>query len=264
MFDHLRRGSGRSRQFYRSTAGSVAIHAALIALLVWRGGGELAGLLVGNDVPDAGVGTGPGRGPAGGGGGGSSEYVEYVDLAPPVTDPTIEELVVPEVAEEEVPEELPEETPPPPDPAPARPVPPVAAAPLPGGGDGSGEGPGAGPGTGPGAGGGSGGGTGGGIGSGTGPGVGGGGGGDGTIRPPVPLSVLLPPSHPASVRGRTVELRLSVDVRGAVRQVEVVTSSGDRGYDNRLRRTAMEWRFQPARDEQNRAVVGIAPITFSF
>lgn len=264
MFDHLRGGRGRARQFYRSTAGSVAIHAALIALIAWRGGEELAGFLVGNDVPNAGVGTGPGLGPAGGGGGGSSEYVEYVDLAPPVTDPTIEELVVPEEPEAELPEEEPEETAQAPEPAPAQPVPPVAAAPAPGGGAGVGEGQGAGPGTGPGAGGGSGGGTGGGIGSGTGPGVGGGGGGDGTIRPPVPLSVLLPPPHPASVRGRTVELRLSIDVRGTVRQVEVVTSSGDRGYDNRLRRTAMEWRFQPARDPQNRAVVGIAPITFSF
>jgi TonB family protein len=78
------------------------------------------------------------------------------------------------------------------------------------------------------------------------------------------MSVILPPTAPSSVRGHTVELRLTVDERGAVRQVDVMTPTGDRGFDNRLRRTAMDWRFQPARDRDNRAVPAQVPISFSF
>lgn len=257
MFDHITRGPRRARQFYRSTAGSVLIHAGLIALLIWRAGDDLSALLTGNTIPGRGLGTGPTAGPAGGGGGGES--IAYIDItpAPPVVE---EEVVVEPEPEEVVPIEVPT-LPEPiavPAPAPAEPVPPVAAS-----GAGTGAGEGTGVGTGPGAGGGSGGGTGGGIGSGQGTGTGGGGGGTG-IRPPVPMSVILPPTPPASVRGRTVELRLTIDVRGTVREVEVVTPTGDRNYDNRLRRTAMDWRFQPARDQDNRAVAAEVPISFSF
>lgn len=95
-------------------------------------------------------------------------------------------------------------------------------------------------------------------------GTGGGGGGDGTIRPPVPMSVILPPTPPASVRGRTVELRLAIDARGTVTRADIVTPTGDRGFDNRLRRTALDWRFQPARDPDNRPVPAQVPISFSF
>lgn len=258
MFDHITRAPRRSRQFYRSTAGSVAIHAGLIALLIWRAGDDISALLTGNTVPGEGFGTGPTAGPAGGGGGGES--VAYIDIAP--TPPVIEEE---EIIEPEVEEIVPPEVPTLPEPlATPTPAPAESAPQPPASGAGTGAGEGTGVGTGPGADGGSGGGTGGGIGSGQGTGTGGGGGGTGNIRPPVPLSVILPPTPPASVRGRTVELRLSIDVRGTVREVEVVTPTGDRNYDNRLRRTAMDWRFQPARDQDNRAVAAEVPISFSF
>ena len=269
MFAHLSKRN-RFRQFYRSTAGSFLIHAALVALVIWRGGDEMAGLLVGNDVPGPGFGTGPTSGPAGGGGGGA-ERIEYIDISPEAAA-EVEEFVVPEPEIPEPEPEVPEpalpalETP---APAPS-PAPPAAAAPQPtpgagsGAGEGTGTGTGTGPGDGPGAGGGSGGGTGGGIGSGEGTGTGGGGGGDGTIRPPVPMSVILPPTPPASVRGRTVELRLAIDARGAVTRADIVTPTGDRNFDNRLRRTALDWRFQPARDPQNRPVAAQVPISFSF
>ena len=259
MFAHIGR-AGRRRQFYRSTLGSLLVHAALIGLLVWRAGEDFAGLLVGNDVPGPGIGTGPTAGPAGGGGGGES--VEYIEIAAPAPPPEIEPVVVPAEAEVLPPvttPEVPELSAP--TPAPTEPAPPAAQAP---GGVGPGEGGGVGAGVGPGALGGSGGGTGGGIGSAVGPGTGGGGGGEGSIRPPVPMSVILPPTPPPRVRGRTVELRLSVDARGAVRQVEIVTPTGDRAFDNRLRRTALDWRFQPARDPENRPVAAQVPISFSF
>jgi periplasmic protein TonB len=271
LFNHL---SGRkSRRNYRgSTLGSVLIHVALIGLLAWQGQDRFAGALVGTDLPWPGYGTGPDQGPAGGGGGGGGELVEYIEIAPVPTD-EVETLVLeepepePEVAAEELPPEIPEVLPPLPPPLA---IGPPAAPPVPevgsgGTGIGAGEGEGAGPGSGPGEGGGTGGGTGGGIGSGVGPGTGGGGGGEGSIRPPVPLSVILPPTPaPASVRGRSVELRLSVDARGAVRSVQIVNPTGDRGYDQRLQRVAMDWRFQPARDQNNQPVAAQYPIVFSF
>jgi TonB family protein len=76
--------------------------------------------------------------------------------------------------------------------------------------------------------------------------------------------VILPPTPPRSVRGRTVVLRLTVDTRGEVKGAEVTTSTGDRGFDNRLRKTATDWRFNPARDPSGRAVVAQVDISFSF
>ena len=261
MFAHLNKRN-RLKQFYRSTAGSLLIHAALVALLVWKSGDDFAGFLVGNDVPGSGFGTGPTGGPAGGGGGGS-EQIEYIDISPEAAA-EVEPFVVPEPEIPEPEPELPEPEPPAAETPAPTPAPPAAPQPMPGAGSGAGEGTGTGPGTGPGAGGGSGGGTGGGIGSGVGTGTGGGGGGDGTIRPPVPMSVILPPTPPASVRGRTVELRLAIDARGTVTRADIVTPTGDRNFDNRLRRTALDWRFQPARDPDNRPVPAQVPISFSF
>jgi protein TonB len=112
-----------------------------------------------------------------------------------------------------------------------------------------GEGAGAGPGSGTGSGGGSGSGT----GTGTGSGRGAGRGGDG-VRPPAPLTILIPPAATPSVRGKNATVRLQVDSAGVVRDANVVVSSGDRGYDEKLRRIAMGWRFRPARDAANRPV----------
>lgn len=116
-------------------------------------------------------------------------------------------------------------------------------SPRPGAGLGGGPGTGTGPSLGVGA----------GLGPGPGFGSGSGPGGDG-VRPPAPLTILIPPSATAAVRGRAATMRLQVDTAGAVRDADVVVSSGDRGYDEALRRIAMGWRFRPARDAQNRPV----------
>jgi recombination protein RecA len=120
-----------------------------------------------------------------------------------------------------------------------------------GAGAGTGTGEGTGAGEGPGSGGGTGGGTGGGIGSGTGPGTGG---GEGAIQPPSPAMLLLPPPRPRGVESQDVVIRLTVDARGRVREVRLLSSTGNRGYDGQLRRRAMEWTFNPARTADGRAV----------
>ena len=115
---------------------------------------------------------------------------------------------------------------------------------------------------------GSGGGTGGGSGAGSGPGTGagsgpGGGGGDG-IRPPAPLTILIPPAATAAVRGGSAKVRLQVDSAGVVRGAEVLVSSGDRRYDEQLRRVALGWRFRPARDAANRPVAYPFEVSVTF
>jgi protein TonB len=78
------------------------------------------------------------------------------------------------------------------------------------------------------------------------------------------VSVILPPTPPPSARGKTVVLRLTVDARGQVRGVDVTTSTGDRGFDNRLKRTASDWRFNPARQPDGKPVAAQVDISFSF
>ena len=139
-------------------------------------------------------------------------------------------------------------------------VPAVVSAGAAFGGQGTGSGPGRGPGTGPGSGGGSGGGEGGGIGSGGGPGI-----GRGRVLSPQPDFMLLPPMPtPGGVRGKTVVVRLAIDMAGGVNEVELIPSTGDRGYDQALRRTAMGWHFRPARDAANRAVAVTYDVSFVF
>ena len=41
-------------------------------------------------------------------------------------------------------------------------------------------------------------------------------------------------------------------------------ASGDRGFDQALRRTAMGWHFRPARDAANRAVAVTYDVSFDF
>lgn len=209
---------------------------------------------------DPGVGTGIGAGLAGGGGGGS-EQVTMIDLAAPAIPEPAPGLVPP--------------PPPPPDPQqlvlpqPTKvalsevridSVPGAVTASAAAGGQGTGSGPGSGPGTGPGSGGGSGGGEGGGIGSGVGPGI-----GRGRLLSPVPDFMLLPPMPtPGGVRGKKVVVRLAIDAAGTVNEVELIPSTGDRGYDQALRRTAMGWRFRPARDAANRPVPATYDVEFSL
>jgi periplasmic protein TonB len=242
------------RRAFGAMAVSAAVHVFLVFLLIW---GTRQGILLADEP----FGDGIFDDQAPGGGGGGGEEVTYYEIPPPPPAPAPvqepEDVVVP-----------PEEVPPPPPPEPEKqpaaetPAPPAPAPPAPApsagggagtaGGQGAGQGPGTGPGVGPGSGGGTGGGDGGGIGSGTGPGAGR---GDGRVRPPVEEFLLLPPEpRPRGVRGRVAVVTVTIDVQGRVTDAEVTQSSGDRGYDARIRRTALEWRFRPARDQDNRPV----------
>lgn len=108
---------------------------------------------------------------------------------------------------------------------------------------------------------GAGGGTGAGPGSGAGPGTATPGQG---IRPPAPLTILMPPVATDAVRGGTARVRLQVDSTGAVSAVDVLVSSGDRGYDEQLRLVASGWRFLPARDAANRPVAYPFEVSVTF
>lgn len=119
------------------------------------------------------------------------------------------------------------------------------------------------PNTGAGAGGGLGMGVGTGSGAGVGAGAGSGPGGDG-VRPPAPLTILIPPAATAGVRGKAATVLLQVDTVGAVRDANVVVSSGDRDYDEALRRIAIGWRFRPARDAANRPVPYPFEVSLAF
>lgn len=252
MFEHVEGIRKKDRRGALPAAGAAAlVHLALLALLAW---GVRSKVLLAGDP----AGTGPALafpegGGGGGGGSGGEEVVSYVDVAAP--EPTPVEEVVETVPEEDV--LIPPEPTPVPEP-PKQEVPktetrPVVPAPGPaspgaeqgtGGGTGTGTGPGEGSGTGPGSGSGSGGGNGSGIGSGTGPGTGGG----SRIRPPMTDVLLIPPDKPRGVQGQVVQFVLRVDVRGRVKDARLSGSTGNRGYDERLRRWALTLLFRPAMD----------------
>lgn len=246
----------------RSAVVSGAFHALLIILLILA---TRAGVMV--VTGDQGVGTGIGAGAAGGGGGGGREDVVSILIRAAEPTPAIEaeQLTLPTEVEE-VPkvEEKPIEevqiaavdsTP-----KPAAPVPqPINPPGGTGTGEGTGTGAGAGPGTGPGSGGGTGGGSGGGIGSGTGPGT-----GRGRVLSPSPEVLLVPPTPPGNVRGRSVVVRLAVDSTGFVQDAEIIPSTGNRKYDDTLKKTALGWRFRAARDLANRPVAVLFDVTFTF
>jgi TonB family protein len=158
--------------------------------------------------------------------------LEPIEIATPVIEPPEAELAL-DAPEIERPAAIP--PPPPSEAAGSGGLRPAGIGGGAGGGAGAGVGSGAGLGTGPGS------------GAGTGPG------GDG-IRPPVPLTILVPPAATDAVRGGSAMVRLQVDTAGRVRTADVVVSSGDRRYDEQLRRVALGWRFRPARDGANRPV----------
>jgi TonB family protein len=77
--------------------------------------------------------------------------------------------------------------------------------------------------------------------------------------------LLIPPQRPRNLSTRDVILRLSVDERGKVREVVVVTPTGNRGYDDSLKRTAMAWEFSPAREQDtNRPVAAKLDVTVTI
>lgn len=253
MFEHVEGIRKKDRRGTLPAAAAAAVvHVCLIALLIW---GVRSRVLLA--IEPAGSGPAlkfPEGGGGGGGGSGGEEMVSYVDVAPapqpqPVVETVPEEDVlippeptpVPEPPKQEAPRtETPQVQPPVTTPAPATP----GGQGGTGGGQGPGSGPGEGPGTGPGSGGGSGGGDGGGIGSGQGPGTGGG----GRIRPPTTDVLLIPPDRPNGVASQEIIIRVTVDVRGRVRDARLTSSTGNRGFDERLRRWAMSIVFRPAVD----------------
>lgn len=246
----------------RSLGASVLAHVLVLLLLIGGFGGQSLPIV----SLDQGVGDGIGIGPAGGGGGGGSdEQLVFVSMPEPAPAPEPNALVEPEVKPEPIPPPVPVPIPEPEvkpvaiqvDTAPAR----SSTPPDPGtgSGTGSGTGPGTGSGTGPGSGGGSGGGEGGGIGSGFGPGT-----GRGRLMTPSPEVLLIPPTAPGNVRGKTVVVRLAVNEQGRVTDAEIIPSTGNRKYDGDLRRVAMGWRFKPARDQANNPVAVAFDVTFTF
>ena len=76
--------------------------------------------------------------------------------------------------------------------------------------------------------------------------------------------LLIPPQAPGSVRGKTVVVRLAVDSIGAVKDAEIIPSTGDRKYDSALKRVALGWKFRAARDPSNRPVAVLFDVTFTF
>ncbi|HEX2204715.1 MAG TPA: energy transducer TonB, partial [Longimicrobium sp.] len=92
-----------------------------------------------------------------------------------------------------------------------------------------------------------------------------GGGGDGRVAPPEADFLVIPPQRPGNVRSQDIVVRVLVDTRGEVRDVELIPSTGNRGYDDRLRRMAREWRFRPAREVgTNRAVEARTDVTVTI
>jgi protein TonB len=248
VFEHVDGIRKKDRRGTLPAAGVAAVvHVCLIALLIW---GVRSRVLLAIEPAGMGPALEFPEGGGGGGGGSDGEMVSYVEVAPP---PQQTEPVVETVPEEDV--LIPPEPTPVPEPpkqeAPKTDAPPAPPVPTAsgsqggtGGGQGPGTGPGEGPGTGPGSGGGSGGGDGGGIGAGQGPGTGGG----SRIRPPTSDVLQIPPDKPSSVPSQEITIRVTVDVRGRVRDARLVSSTGNRGYDERVRRWAMTLIWRPAVD----------------
>jgi TonB family protein len=64
---------------------------------------------------------------------------------------------------------------------------------------------------------------------------------------------------------REVEMRLTISDRGIVTNVEILTPTGNRGYDEQLKRIARDWTFNPAREAAtNRAVAAFYPVHFTL
>jgi len=120
---------------------------------------------------------------------------------------------------------------------------------------GQGPGSGGGPGAGTGSGGGIGSGQGTGIGSGQGSGTGGEG---GSVLPPNPIGVLMPPVEnvPPSIRGQTVKVDFWVDSTGRVTRIDIDPEIEDSGYRRLFLSKMREYRFSPARTLDGEPVNG--------
>jgi hypothetical protein len=239
---------------------SIALHALIIFLLI----APFATQAVLQEIGGAG-----GPGPAGGGGGGSGgtggprvkvqERLDYVRIAPPPPRPT----------------PTPQITPPTPVPPPL-PVPKQAPSvvpkvdlkielPLPSGSGTTGTGGGSGTdgsnGNGPGSGGGQGSGVGTGRGSAVGPGTGG---GPGTIYPPTPTELFIPPLPvPEKVKGTQLVAVFDVDERGNVVSFEF-NRTKDGGYNRKLEQVLGQIRFRPGVMGDGTPVKAKGSVTYFF
>lgn len=224
-------------------AASVAFHFFLLALI-------FVPLFFSPKIIEMVTGGAGGPGPAGGGGGGSrgtggvretqpvTERLRFIRVDPtPVPTPTELPPIpeVPKVVEEKPPEptidiktEVPKEQ--------------IDLALATGVGGGSGKDGSAG--AGPGSGGGVGSGVGTGRGTGTGPGTGG---GEGTIYPPQPIQVLLPPfPAPEKIKPYYLTVTFEVDERGNIIGTPRFNPSKDAGYNRQVLSTLRNFRFRPA------------------
>lgn len=218
-----------------------------------------------------------GLGPAGGGGGGNrgtggelkQERLQYIQVAPapaPVTRPTVQPPVIkPPVIKPPV-------VPPPV--APTPPVtPPVTPAPTPAttgataaatasatSGTGGGSGTDGSAGSGPGSGGGVGSGVGTGRGSSVGPGTGG---GPGSIYPPAPTELFLPPLPVPNKAKGTIVVVFDVDSTGKVLDLQF-NPTKDGAYNRKLRDALVAIRFRPATNAQGVPVRAKTEITYSL
>jgi outer membrane biosynthesis protein TonB len=72
------------------------------------------------------------------------------------------------------------------------------------------------------------------------------------LVPPSPRGLILPPSdRPGKVRGKEIDVWVFVTMKGEVvpDSTRIAPPSGDRRFDERLRKQASEWVFEPAKKE---------------
>ncbi|MBA3317968.1 MAG: hypothetical protein H0T50_07750 [Gemmatimonadales bacterium] len=246
----------QARRRYLGWGASLALHAALLALVVFQGDRLWRRTL------DPGA---PSRFPVRGGGGGGGNRVAYITL-PPSSGPAAQPpapVVPPKAAPEAVPPPVEEtvlpEQPQPPSPEPVESLPATASADTAAaGGDG--------PGTGGAAGGGAGGGEGQGIGPGSGEGQGPGTGGEGgVIRPPELRDLAFPfETPPKELRGASLDVVFWVRVDGRVERYEVQPVITDRDYARKFDEVIRAFRFTPARAPDGSRIAGTTRVTFTL
>lgn len=239
---------------------AIFLHVAIIALLIVP--------FTSPELLSEVLGAG-GMGPAGGGGGGNQgnggqikqERLQYVRVAPPPPAPTpaVPQIKPPEIKPPVVPPPVPQPKPPvaPPTPAPAADAADVKSATS---GTGGGAGTDGSAGSGPG----SGGGVGSGVGTGKGTSVGAGtGGGPGSVYPPAPTELFLPPLPVPNKAKGTIVVVFDVDSTGKVLDLQF-NPTKDGSYNRKLREALIAIRFRPAVNAQGVPVRARTEITYSL
>ncbi|MGC3972242.1 MAG: energy transducer TonB [Pirellulales bacterium] len=87
-------------------------------------------------------------------------------------------------------------------------------------------------------------------------------------EPPEPYIYNMKPPYPRDAKAQRLEglvkVRLWISAEGLVSHAEVAQSSGIPSFDDSARRTALQWRFAPARYlGANVAVVFTVPVRFT-